>query len=479
MGYRSAISIQIDGVDVQDNAGRSSDGFFTYVRPRVDAIEEVTVSTSNPGAESGGDGAVQIKFVTKRGTNAYRGSAFWQHRDENLNANYWYLNKEGERDSRGEAFRPKLRLNQYGGSFGGPIPFLNFGDGGDSLFNSGKDKAFFFVNYEEFRLPQALGRTRVILSPQAQAGDFQYVSGGIVQSRNLFTIATTNGHLATSDPSVAALLARIRAATAMEGTITPITNAPNRQNYNFSPSGGNTRKFLALRFDFNLTKNHSLEFVTNQQEFVPSKDFLNGQDERFPGFPSYTQGSTRDSYSGALRSNFGSRIVNEARYAVSTGFSSFSEGISPSDFAFQGGYNLNINLAGVPITTATSRNSESGRNTPTLDFTDTVNFLAGTHSISFGGQYKLIRAESTATGRIVPSVSFSLDSTDSAFGIFNATSLPGATSAQLTEARNLYAVLVGRVSTYFTNAYLTADGTYKENAAQSQLAKQKIYGLFA
>ena len=96
---KGALSITIDGVDAQDNANRSSDGFFTFIRPRVDAIEEVTVSTSNPGSESGGDGAVQIKFVTRRGTNDYSGGAFWQHRNTDLNANYWYLNRDGQRDA--------------------------------------------------------------------------------------------------------------------------------------------------------------------------------------------------------------------------------------------------------------------------------------------------------------------------------------------------------------------------------------------
>ncbi len=51
--------------------------------------------------------------------------------------------------------------------------------------------------------------------------------------------------------------------------------------------------------------------------------------------------------------------------------------------------------------------------------------------------------------------------------------LPGATAAQLTEARNLYAVLVGRVSTYFTNAYQTADGTYKENVRIDKTCPRK------
>lgn len=62
---KGALNITIDGVNVQDNLLKSSDGFFTYIRPRIDAIEEVTLSTATPGAESSAEGAVQIKFVTR------------------------------------------------------------------------------------------------------------------------------------------------------------------------------------------------------------------------------------------------------------------------------------------------------------------------------------------------------------------------------------------------------------------------------
>ncbi|HXF43321.1 MAG TPA: TonB-dependent receptor [Pyrinomonadaceae bacterium] len=474
---KGALSITIDGVDVQDNLLRSSDGYFTYVRPRVDAIEEVTVTSANPGVEGNGDGAVQIKFVTRRGTNDYRGTLYWQHRDESLNANYWYQNRDGQRDSNGKAFRQKIRLNQFGGSFGGPIPFLTFGDGGGRWWDSGRDKRFFFVNYEEFRLPQSQSRTRVILTPDAQNGIYKYNVGSTTQQVNVFTIAAGAGQLSTPDPTIASVLAKIRQAVGTEGTITPISNSPNLLNYNFSPTGDSVRKFLALRFDFNITKNHALEFITNQQEFVPAKDFLNSQDERFPGFPSYTQGSVRDSYSIALRSNFGKSIVNEGRAAISTGLSTFSEGISPADFGYSRGYLLDISSIG--ITTPYSRNSYSDRNTPTYDYTDNVTWLVGNHSISFGGQFKLIRAEGSAINRIVPTVSFGLDSTDPAFGIFNATTMPGATSSQISEARSLYAMLIGRVLGYTTTAYLTPDGTYQENALQTRLAKQYTYGLYA
>jgi hypothetical protein len=275
---KSAISITIDGVDVQDNEQRSAEGFFTNVRPRVDAIEEVTVSTANPGAESSGDGAVQIKFVTRRGTNDYRGGGFWQHRDESLNANYWYNNRD-------RIQRQKMRLNQYGGRLGGPIPFLNFGDGGGPLFNSGRDKRFFFVNYEEFRLPEAITRQRTVLQNHARSGLFRYIVGGVTREVNLLTIAQAANQTSTIDPVIGSVLTRINEATQTEGTFTPITNDPNRQFYNFTPSGAQVRKFLAVRVDFNLTKNHSLENITNYQPFDSTVDFLNSQDSRFPGFP--------------------------------------------------------------------------------------------------------------------------------------------------------------------------------------------------
>jgi hypothetical protein len=474
---KGALSITIDGVDVQDNLLRSSDGFFTYVRPRIDAIEEVTVSTANPGAESSGDGAVQIKFVTRRGTNNYNGGLFWQHRNTALNANYFYNNRDN-------IPRQKIILNQYGGRLGGPLPFPRFGEGSGSPFNSGKDRAFFFVNYEQFRQPESQTRTRVILTPEAQAGNFQYIVGGVTRTANLFQIAQANNQLATPDPTINALFTRIREATASNGTITPITNNPNRRNYNFSPAGGQVRKFLALRFDFNLTKKNSFEFVTNRQLFVPSKDFLNSQDERFPGFPSYTQGSTRNSYAMALRSTLGQNIVNEARFATLQGRSEFSSGITPGDFDFGKGFDLSIGgnatFPGANVTSTTSRNSYSARESPTYDFTDSVSWIKGSHSINFGGQYKRIRLVDTIIGRIVPSVNFGLDSTDPAFAIFanTAASLPGANATQLTEARNLYATLVGRVIQYSSTAYLTTEGTYKVNSEQTREAKQDTYGLF-
>src|ERR1044072_7323690 len=169
---KGSLNITLDGVNVQDNTLKSSDGFFTYIRPRADSIAEVTTSTSNPGAESSGEGAFQIKFVTQGGSNEYHGGGYWYYRSPGLNANYWFNNRDLAPDpATGKAPRTPIILNQPGFKVGGPISI-------PGLF-SGKDKAFFFVNYEEFRLPESTLRTRNVLTTQAQSGIYRFNSSSL------------------------------------------------------------------------------------------------------------------------------------------------------------------------------------------------------------------------------------------------------------------------------------------------------------
>ncbi len=112
---KGALNITLDGMNVQDNLLKSNDGFFTYIQPRTDAISEVTVSSSNPGAESSGEGAFQIKFVTQGGGNGYHGGGYWYYRSPGLNANYWFNNNLLKPDpATGRAPRTDIILNQPG-----------------------------------------------------------------------------------------------------------------------------------------------------------------------------------------------------------------------------------------------------------------------------------------------------------------------------------------------------------------------------
>jgi hypothetical protein len=484
---KSALSISLDGVDIQDNYLRSSDGYFAFVRPRVDAVEEVTVSTANLGAESSGDGAVQIRFTTRRGNNQYSGSLYEQVRNTAFNSAYWYNNRDLKPlPGSNKAPRDVIQLNQPGFRVGGPIPFLHFGEGGP-VFHSGKDRAFFFVNYEHFRLPQSITRNRTVLRPEAQAGIFRYIVNGETRSVNLFTIAANNGQVSTIDPTVNQVLNEIQASTTTTGTLRPIVNAagaitdPNRQIFSFQNAAGSYRTFLAMRFDVNLNKSNSVEFVVNRQNFLPSIDIINGYDTPFPGGDSFGQGGIRRSYTGALRSTFTQNLVNEARYAVSGGGTEFAAGNDASQFTNQGGRFLGIGAA-AGITNIRTLNSYSSRSTPTYDLTDSLTWIKGNHNITFGGQYKTIISNITGNDSVVPTVGFGIDSSETtAFDMFSGGTngtIPGASGTQVNEARSLYAALAGRVISYGNTAFLTADGTYQTGAEQTTKTKAKTLGLY-
>src|SRR5215813_3370291 len=90
----SAIDITLDGINVQDNFNKTTDGLFVRVAPTLDSIEEVTVSTSNPEAVGGAMGAAQVKFITRSGGNEFHGSLYEYHRNTALNSAYWFTNRD-------------------------------------------------------------------------------------------------------------------------------------------------------------------------------------------------------------------------------------------------------------------------------------------------------------------------------------------------------------------------------------------------
>jgi len=263
---QSTISITVDGANVQDKYTRSGDGFFVNIHPKLDLVEEVTVSTATSGADASGNGAVQIKFATRSGTNTFVGSAYEYHRDRSLNTNYYYNEVAG---------LPKniLTLNQWGGREGGPLVIPGMYDG--------RGKAFFFFNYEQLRFPLSNTRNRLLLSPEAQSGIFRYGTGGS-QSVNLYTLAATNGHTSTPDPIIAALLTKIRTGALTTGIISN-RNDPNTQDYVWQPESLRIDNVPTVRLDFNLSGAHRLTTSFSYQGQRLTPNLFGGDEPNFPG----------------------------------------------------------------------------------------------------------------------------------------------------------------------------------------------------
>jgi hypothetical protein len=476
---QGAINMTLDGVSIQDNGARNGDGFYTNIYPRVDAVEEVTLSTATPGAESAGEGAIQIKMVTRQGSNEYHGSLYEYHRNKALDANYWFNNRNfrpGPNDNPAtfKADRDLMILNQFGGRFGGPIVI-------PKLFN-GHDKAFFFVNYEQFRLATSQAQTRTILSPLAQQGVFQYNASSGAQQVNLLALAASRGFTSTFDPTVQKLLGDIRSAAATRGGVQQLAD-PNIQTYSFSPAeGGEIRIFPTVRLDFNLSSNHHLEEIWNIQSHHTLVDFLNGGAPAFPGFPNIgSQKSSRFTNSIALRSTLTPTLVNEARFGLTGGTVVFngenSLGAFTGSVGNQAGYSLNINGA-LGITNATVNTASTRRNSPTWNFNDTLSWSRGAHTLNFGGSFFQGNFFSTGT-TFVPTINFGVETNDPAIALFTPANFQGAAGTDITRAQNLYAMLVGSVTGINANAGLDEEtGKYTYLAQNTVRARNREMGFF-
>jgi hypothetical protein len=142
-------NFQLDGQDVNDPAlGGSQMGLNN-----PDAIQEVRIITSQFMPEHGHNAGSVVEIVSRSGTNDFHGSAFWFHNNENLNAcsntdkRAGYCDPNATNESKRKA--PYRRENQIGFTFGGPVVFPRFGEG-DPYFYKGKDRTFFFTDYQQW-----------------------------------------------------------------------------------------------------------------------------------------------------------------------------------------------------------------------------------------------------------------------------------------------------------------------------------------
>jgi hypothetical protein len=470
---KAMLNITLDGINIQDNVLKGSDGFFTIIQPKTDAIQEVSISTSTPGAESNSEGAIQIKFTTRHGGSEFHGSGYWTHRDKSLNGNFFWNNEllapkrhfDNIARASDRAPRTNALLNQPGGRIGGPMIIPH-------ILNKGK--AFFFINYEEYRLPEAQLRSRTVLSPSAVAGIFN--PGGV----DLLALAASKGFTSTVDPTISALLASTRSVAGSYTT----TSDPNIQQLSFTNQGGQKRQFPTARFDFEINKNNHVETIYNYQVFRSKVDFLNGADPFAPGFPNFgSQDSNRYSSSTAWRSNIKSNVVNEVRVGVQNGIVLFFPQNNAGQFTNQGGFAQGISVAAAGISNVTTINSPQRRNTPTNQLSDNLSWIKGKHTLNFGGDISSISTFlQFATNGAVPSIGYgggdALDPiNDSVTGMFNATTFPNAT--QRGQAENLYRVLTGRLSSISHIASLNEAGTaYTLDDTQIQRYRQREFGIY-
>jgi hypothetical protein len=146
----------LDGIQFFDSGANLSNAFgLPGYNPSPDAIQQVTVVSTNPAAEFGFGTGGQILTVLKSGSNQFHGSAFSYLQNWNQDANTWG-NKRVPAGTTPTA-RTKYTQNTFGGSLGGPIL---------------RDKLFFFVDYQGYRKPSSSNPLYSVLPQAFRNGDF-------------------------------------------------------------------------------------------------------------------------------------------------------------------------------------------------------------------------------------------------------------------------------------------------------------------
>ena len=151
-GQSQSNEILIDGVP-------STAGFFDQITtiPSVDDTQEFKVESNSLSAEYGRFTGGVINVTTKSGTDQWHGDAYEFLRNNVLNADDYISNSKGVKV-------PPFRMNQFGGTLGGPVLI-------PKLYN-GHNKTFFFVDYQGTRRVQGATFLGTVPTALQRTGDF-------------------------------------------------------------------------------------------------------------------------------------------------------------------------------------------------------------------------------------------------------------------------------------------------------------------
>ena len=136
-------------------AGKGVGGATGVVPTPQDSVEEFKVNTAGQTADFNSSSGSEVKVVTKRGTDAWHGTAYEYYKDNNWSSNSWQNNHNDPITQ-----IPSFHYSRYGGAIGGPlIPKAVLGG-----------KTYFFFNYEAFNFPNSETIARNIPSAALRLG---------------------------------------------------------------------------------------------------------------------------------------------------------------------------------------------------------------------------------------------------------------------------------------------------------------------
>ena len=434
----SATNITIEGVNVQDNFIRANATDFSPARPIVDEVEEFSIS-SQANVEDG-FGSGQIQFPIRRGGNQFVGSVWEYNRNSEFAANSFFNN-------RGKVPLPYRNRNEFGGRLSGPLPFFHFGEGGP-VWESGKDRLFFFVLYQKTldRIP--VSRLATTLTNNARQGLFTYTAAandpanGIVAGQTV-TVNLFNPAFGTGITGINPLIASRILTNTPAGNSTEAGDQRVTTGYRFNQNGNQEQTNYTTRIDYKANDTNSFKGI---YRYVFQTLQSTAADTTFNIDPNINQPSNNPFLSLGWTSTVSSNFSHE-----------LNGGLYISDPSFLRNDALPTSIFTLPLITNVENTFLSqGRRTKAYNIQDNAIYIAGNHSVRFGGQIQYNRIRSFNDGNgvgsdiIVPTYTIGVGTNTpqiSATQFANTALFPGTVpTAQRAAANSLLALLGGIIS---------------------------------
>jgi hypothetical protein len=382
----------VDGVDNNDYFG----GQAAQI-PSIDSIQEFEVQTNTFSAEYGRNTGSVVNLVTKSGSNQLHGSAYEFFRNDVLDARN-YFNDDRFPES-------ALRLNQFGGTLGGPII---------------RNRTFFFLNYEGFRRRAGITRITNVPTLAQRAGNFLDNNG------NPITIA-------------------VNPASAQLFNLFPQPNLSDPSgNFISSPEQSDSTDQFLIKVDHRVRSSDTLSARysrTGVDTFFP---FTPGQSgTNIPGYGVNDNGANHLialSYTAVLSP----RTLNEARFGFTRSNISLTtqQGPQAADFGFNTGWPVGspLNLGNIPqlafaggfVSGSSSVSNLGGAidqpnrtATNTFQWIDNLSHTTARHSYKVGGDIRYLQLNRLYDLAFSGQITFSgLDNTAGTDSLGNPANIP-------------------------------------------------------
>jgi hypothetical protein len=379
-------NFMLDGVDNNDTSVPGGMGGVLSANP--ESTEEFRVITDNFNAEYGRNTGAIIDVVTKSGTNAFHGNAYYFGRWNGFGgARDWFNPAEGINAG---PMNPYIR-HQFGFSIGGPII---------------KNKTFFFFNDEMDRFLTTLTNSAIVPTPGYLAGMFNYTytdtsfithtvpidlvdtpgngPGGGGNNGSL-DVVTNTGPPIPLDQTMQKVFAYYPIATQSANGISGTT---------FFPSSSNTHTYApVIKLDHHFTDRESLSLRYGYNHFYDPNnfhsDFLPG------GIGAIASKDIDEGVAAQLTSTLSNNLVNSFQFGWNHVYATFYLGTptlneldGPAGVDSLGnGWDYALDPFSSFASTLSGADSQA-RHTGTISYTESLSWVHGNHTFKFGFDFR-------------------------------------------------------------------------------------------